>query len=42
LGTFLPGQMQAAFENATKQLKVGELSQPVYSDSGIHLILRTL
>ncbi|KXN71440.1 peptidyl-prolyl cis-trans isomerase NIMA-interacting 1-like protein [Conidiobolus coronatus NRRL 28638] len=42
LGTFLPGQMQAAFENATKQLRVGELSQPVYSDSGIHLILRTL
>ncbi|MEW5317603.1 MAG: hypothetical protein WDW38_008887 [Sanguina aurantia] len=41
LGMFGPGQMQAAFEEATFALKVGELSQPVFSDSGVHLILRT-
>ena len=29
------------FEDATYSLKVGELSQPVFTDSGIHLILRT-
>lgn len=33
--------MQKAFEDGTKALKVGELSQPVHSDSGVHLILRT-
>eukprot|EP00878_Enallax_costatus_P001679 GHUV01001833.1.p1 GENE.GHUV01001833.1~~GHUV01001833.1.p1 ORF type:complete len:263 (+),score=68.97 GHUV01001833.1:250-1038(+) len=41
LGEFGPGQMQKAFEDATYALKVGELSQPVCSDSGVHLILRT-
>ncbi|KAI8611824.1 peptidyl-prolyl cis-trans isomerase NIMA-interacting 1 [Chytriomyces sp. MP71] len=41
LGFFGPGQMQKAFEDATYALQVGELSQPVYSDSGVHLILRT-
>lgn len=35
------GQMQKAFEEATYALAVGELSQPVFSDSGVHLILRT-
>lgn len=35
LGWFASGQMQPAFEQATKALKVGELSQPVTSDSGI-------
>jgi NIMA-interacting peptidyl-prolyl cis-trans isomerase 1 len=33
--------MQAVFEEATAELNVGELSGPVYSDSGVHLILRT-
>jgi NIMA-interacting peptidyl-prolyl cis-trans isomerase 1 len=33
--------MQAAFEQATFALQVGELSEPVFSDSGVHLILRT-
>jgi NIMA-interacting peptidyl-prolyl cis-trans isomerase 1 len=33
--------MQKAFEEATYALAVGELSQPVFSDSGVHLILRT-
>ncbi|KAF8059370.1 pin1 [Scenedesmus sp. PABB004] len=41
LGEFGPGQMQRAFEDATYALAVGELSQPVFSDSGVHLILRT-
>ncbi|KAA6417595.1 hypothetical protein WJX79_008560 [Trebouxia sp. C0005] len=41
LGEFGPGQMQKPFEEATYALKVGELSQPVFSDSGVHLILRT-
>jgi NIMA-interacting peptidyl-prolyl cis-trans isomerase 1 len=33
--------MQAPFEAATYALGVGELSQPVFTDSGVHLILRT-
>lgn len=41
LGPFGPGQMQAAFEDATYALAVGELSGPIFSDSGVHLILRT-
>ena len=41
LGVFGKGQMQPAFEQAAFALQVGELSQPVFSDSGVHLILRT-
>lgn len=41
LGSFGRGQMQAAFENATYALKIGEMSGIVNSDSGAHLILRT-
>lgn len=41
LGEFGRGQMQAPFEEATYALKVGELSQPVLTDSGVHLIKRT-
>ena len=41
LGDFGPGQMQKPFEDATYALKVNELSQPVLTDSGVHLILRT-
>ncbi|XP_070532524.1 uncharacterized protein [Ptychodera flava] len=41
LGQFGPGQMQKPFEEATFALKVGELSEPVFTDSGIHIILRT-
>jgi len=40
LGRFGRGKMQPAFEAAAFALQVGELSQPVKSDSGIHLILR--
>ncbi|XP_046844043.1 peptidyl-prolyl cis-trans isomerase NIMA-interacting 1-like [Xenia sp. Carnegie-2017] len=41
LGWFGPGQMQKPFEDATYALSVGEMSGPVYSDSGVHIILRT-
>ncbi|DBA80824.1 hypothetical protein WJX77_011181 [Trebouxia sp. C0004] len=41
LGEFGPGQMQKPFEDATYALKVGQLSAPVFTDSGVHLILRT-
>ncbi|RHZ84745.1 hypothetical protein Glove_77g29 [Diversispora epigaea] len=41
LGFFGEGQMQPSFEEAAFKLEVGELSEPVWSDSGVHLILRT-
>ncbi|XP_066928141.1 peptidyl-prolyl cis-trans isomerase NIMA-interacting 1-like [Clytia hemisphaerica] len=41
LGFFYPGQMQKPFEDATFALEVGELSEAISTDSGIHLILRT-
>lgn len=41
LGEFGPGQMQKPFEEAVQSLKVGELSGPVFTDSGVHLVLRT-
>ncbi|GIL86208.1 hypothetical protein Vretimale_13783 [Volvox reticuliferus] len=41
LGEFGRGEMQKPFEDATYALKVGELSGPVFTDSGVHLILRT-
>ncbi|CAJ0831941.1 17726_t:CDS:2 [Entrophospora sp. SA101] len=41
LGFFGRGQMQPSFEDAAFKLEVGELSGPVWSDSGVHLIQRT-
>ncbi|KCV68058.1 peptidyl-prolyl cis-trans isomerase NIMA-interacting 1 [Fonticula alba] len=41
LGFFGPGDMQQAFEVATYKLSVGEISDPIFTDSGIHLIQRT-
>ncbi|KAH3680602.1 hypothetical protein WICPIJ_008222 [Wickerhamomyces pijperi] len=40
LGFFERGQMQPAFEKAAFGLKVGELSDIVETDSGVHLIER--
>ncbi|KAI8811703.1 hypothetical protein BJ742DRAFT_747269 [Cladochytrium replicatum] len=41
LGLFGPGQMQPPFENAAFALEIGQLSDVVETDSGVHLILRT-
>lgn len=41
LGSFGPGQMQKPFEDATYALNVGQISDIVDTDSGVHLILRT-
>jgi NIMA-interacting peptidyl-prolyl cis-trans isomerase 1 len=41
LGFFSRGQMQKEFEEAAFKLNVGDLSEPVVSASGVHIILRT-
>lgn len=41
LGLFSRGQMQANFEEEAFKLKPGQLSKPVDTDSGVHIILRT-
>lgn len=41
LGLFSRGQMQQAFEEEAYKLKVGQLSKPIETVSGYHLILKT-
>lgn len=41
LGAFQRGMMQKPFEDTTYALKVGQISDIVETDSGVHLILRT-
>ena len=41
LGLFGRGQMQKPFEDATFGLDVGQMSEAVITDSGVHIILRT-
>merc|ERR1711920_939521 len=41
LGKFGRGKMQKPFEKAAFNLKIGELSKPVTTLSGIHIIYRT-
>jgi NIMA-interacting peptidyl-prolyl cis-trans isomerase 1 len=41
LGPFGRGEMQKPFEDATYALAVGEISEPVDTASGMHIILRT-
>lgn len=40
LGYFYSGQMDPAFERAVYNLKVGELSKPIQTKFGFHIILR--
>ena len=41
LGQFGPGQMVKSFEEATFALSIGDISEPVQTQFGYHLIQRT-
>ncbi|GET86112.1 peptidyl-prolyl cis-trans isomerase/rotamase, putative [Leishmania tarentolae] len=40
LGVFGPGEMMKSFEDATQSLEVGQISDIVVTDSGVHIIKR--
>ncbi|KAI9292549.1 peptidyl-prolyl cis-trans isomerase NIMA-interacting 1 [Neoconidiobolus thromboides FSU 785] len=40
LGFFSRGQMQKPFEEAAFNLQVNDISEPVFTDSGVHVIQR--
>lgn len=42
LGAFGPGEMQKQFEDGTRATEVGKMSGIVVSDSGHHIIFRTM
>lgn len=41
LGRFSPGRMVKPFEEAVFKLEVGEISQPISTHFGYHIVLRT-
>ena len=41
VGEFTRATMQKAFSDAAFSLEIGELSDPIVSDSGVHIIVRT-
>ena len=41
VGPFEKGKMQKPFEKAVIALKVGDMSDVVDTESGVHIILRT-
>lgn len=41
LGAFGRGSMQKPFEDAAFSLEIGHMSEPVFTESGVHIILRT-
>ncbi|KAF7337560.1 Peptidyl-prolyl cis-trans isomerase [Mycena sanguinolenta] len=41
LGWFGPGQMQKPFEDSAFGLQVGQISDVISTDSGVHLVMRT-
>jgi len=41
LGWFRSGKMVQQFENVVRKIKVGEVSRPVRTQFGTHLILKT-
>eukprot|EP00927_Polykrikos_kofoidii_P059489 TRINITY_DN5463_c0_g1_i1.p1 TRINITY_DN5463_c0_g1~~TRINITY_DN5463_c0_g1_i1.p1 ORF type:complete len:119 (+),score=28.02 TRINITY_DN5463_c0_g1_i1:76-432(+) len=42
LGEFGPGEMQQQFEQGTRSIQAGQMSDIVESDSGTHIIFRTM